>query len=39
MHIPFSHVTVLRAYTTRVAKQHSELLISTLLLLLYLPNI
>jgi len=34
IYIRLSHVTVLRAYTTRVAKQHSELLISTLLLLL-----
>jgi len=37
IYIHLSHVTVLRAYTTRVAKQHSELLISTLLLLLTLP--
>jgi len=31
------HVTVLRVYTTRIAKQHSELLVSILLLLLVLP--
>jgi len=36
IYIPLSHVVVLRAYTTRVAKQHNELLISTLLLLLAL---
>jgi len=34
MYIRLSHVTAFRAYTTREAKQHNELLISTLLLLL-----
>ena len=32
-----SHVTVIRVYTTRIAKQQDELLISILLLLLVRP--
>ena len=31
------HVTVIQVYTTRIAKQHNELLISILLLLLVRP--
>jgi len=31
------HITVIRVYTTRIAKSHDELLISPLLLLLILP--
>jgi len=34
VYIPLSHITVIRVYTTRIAKQYYELLISTLLLLL-----
>ena len=37
IYIPSSHVTVIRVYTTRIAKQYNELLISILLLLLVLP--
>jgi len=36
IYIPISHVTVIRVYTTRIAKPHDELLINTLLLLLLL---
>jgi len=31
------HVTIIRVYTTRIAKQHNKLLINILLLLLFLP--
>jgi len=34
IYIPSSHITVIRVHTTRIAKQHNELVISTLLLLL-----
>ena len=34
IYIPLSHVAVIWVYSTRIAKQHNELLISTLLLLL-----
>jgi len=32
-----THFTVIRAYKTQIAKQHDELLISILLLLLIIP--
>ena len=34
--IPLSHVTIIGVYATQIAKQHNELLLSTLLLLLLL---
>jgi len=34
IYIPSSHVTVIRVYSTWITKQHNELVISTLLLLL-----
>ena len=38
IYIPLFHITIIRVYTTQIAKQHKELLISTLLfLLLVLP--
>jgi len=39
IHIPLSHVTIVQVYTTQITKQHNELLISTLLLLVLVLSI